>query len=39
MKHDILMAKQLGADGVVMGILDVEGNVEVLYKSVSISDV
>lgn len=39
MKHDIFMAKQLGADGVVMGILDVEGNVEVLYKSVSISDV
>jgi copper homeostasis protein len=29
MKKDVLMAKQLGADGVVFGILDPEGNVDV----------
>jgi copper homeostasis protein len=28
MKQDILMAKQLGADGVVLGILDADGNVD-----------
>lgn len=29
MQHDILMAKQLGADGVVLGILDLDGRVDV----------
>lgn len=29
MRRDILMAKQLGADGVVFGILDADGNVDV----------
>jgi copper homeostasis protein len=28
MKRDVLMAKQLGADGVVLGILDSDGNVD-----------
>jgi copper homeostasis protein len=29
MQRDLLMAKQLGADGVVFGILDLDGNVDV----------
>jgi copper homeostasis protein len=29
MQRDVLMAKQLGADGVVFGILDLDGNVDV----------
>ena len=28
MQRDVLMAKQLGADGVVFGILDVDAKVE-----------
>jgi copper homeostasis protein len=29
MQRDVLMAKQLGADGVVFGILDPEGRVDI----------
>ena len=29
MKRDVLMAKQLGADGVVFGILDLDGNIDI----------
>lgn len=29
MRRDVLMAKQLGADGVVFGILDADGNVDI----------
>jgi copper homeostasis protein len=29
MRRDVLMAKQLGVDGVVFGILDVDGNVDI----------
>ena len=29
MQRDVLMAKQLGADGVVFGILDLDGNVDI----------
>jgi copper homeostasis protein len=29
MRRDVLMARQLGADGIVLGILDVDGNVNI----------
>src|SRR4029077_20035069 len=29
MRRDVLMAKQLGADGVVLGILDADANVDI----------
>lgn len=33
MKRDILLARQLGADGVVLGVLDAAGSVDVLHTS------